>query len=691
MAAPCAAVSTSDCHEEANRQKTKQGFSTDCKQPLYQVVFALLIRRQTVLQLHLLERYAPNSLQLLFHPRDTGNPHFDFTNHLQQYANRKIDSDSAIASVRASQRLQPTYSGNLRRIDLESHQLVGGRVLGRVEIGLASPDDDERNYKILTVPYAEKHLGTNGDAIELVRVIKAAVSAGVEPDPRSLQIWATWAYDEIKHRYARVLHDNPTLAKRAATSPTDTETLAEFKRNIIRDVLTEINTLAMELTAITTTNEDRLFDEPEVHEFSSIRNQQLTPQERKDLFELRYSELFHDDEPVNSFAAELRAICSKLSPAHASGTSHDDEAQFQSFLSDVYQSGKLDDDGLEALQTSHERVIEQWSEGGVVSLHMSDSERFVVEGTLEEDVTFEYLPVEARSIALAIRQSFLAGAKVFSNDPKDDTIDSYIETALDRLYGNPADKRARVNRTVRRVTTIAGERSPFEYTLTKSVYPNADDREYCRAILDILIEGMQRDFILRTINRSKLFRTFYNAIDNVSDGRSLKAIIQDAYQARLAHTINIKMFTTLNTLYTVKRARLDSTLLRLTDDVDGRVRTLMPAVPVIELARTIPPKKLRTLAIAMHTLPHQEPEKISRFLQANRPALYKAILIGLLKIVAEATQKKRMYLRFAFYKNPQTGRPNEPHNMIHLLTAADTEIVWKKLIELSGVPKPATA
>jgi hypothetical protein len=643
-----------------------------------------------VLQLHLLERYAPNSLQLLFHPKDTGNPHFDFTNHLQQYANQKIDADSAIASVRASQRLQPTYSGNLRRIDLESHQLVGGRVLGRVEIGLGSPDNDEQHYKILTVPYAEKHLGTNSDAVEFVRLIKAAVSAGVEPDPRSRQIWATWAYDEIKHRYARVLHDNPTLAKRAAISPAYAEPLAQFKRNIIRDVLTELNTLAMELIAITTTNEDRLLDEPEVYE-SSIRAQQLTPQERKDLFELRYSELFPDDEPANSFAAELRAICSKLSPAHASGTPHDDEAQFQSFLSDVYQSGKLDDDSLEALQTSHERVIEQWSEGGVVSLHMSDSEQFVVEGTLEEDVTFEYLPVEARSIALAIRQSFLAGAKVFSNDPKDDTIDSYIETALDRLYGDPADKRARVNRTVRRVTTIAGQRSPVEYTLTKTVYPNADEREYCRAILDILIEGMQRDFILRTINRSKLFRTFYNAIDNASDGRSLKAIIQDAYQARLAHAINIKMFTTLNTLYTVKRARLESTLLRLTNDGDGRVRTLIPAVPVIELARTIPTKELRTLAIAMHTLPHQEPEKISRFLQANRPALYTAILTGLLKIVADASQRKRMYLRFAFYKNPQTGRPNEPHNMIHLLTAADTEIVWKKLIELSGVPQPAAA
>jgi len=643
-----------------------------------------------VLQSHLLQRYAPaNSLHLLFHPTDTGNPHFDFTNHLQQFANKVLDADSAIASVRAGQRLQPTYSGNATRIDLESHQLIGGRVIGRVEIDLGSPDDDEQNYKILAVPYAEKHLGNNDDAVEFVRVIKAAVSAGVEPDPRSLQIWAAWAYDEIKKRYAEVLRSNPTLAKRAATSATDAEALAEFKYNIIRDVLTEINTLAMELTAITTTKEDRLFDEQEVNEFFYFRNEQLTPQERKDLFELRYSELFLDHERGNTFAAELRAICSKLSPANASGIVYDEEAQFQSYLTEVSQSGQLDDDSLEALQASHERVTEQWTEGGVVSLHMSDSERFVVEGTLEEDVTFEYLPIEARDIAVAIRESFLAGAKVFSTNPDDDTIDSYIETALNRIYGDPAPRsNARVNRTVRRVTTVKGKGYPVEYTRTKSVYPNGEEREYCREILDTLIEQMQRDFISRSMNRSTLFRTFYNAINDASDLRSLITIIQDAYQARLAKTINVKMFTTLNTLYTVKRAGLESTLFRLTNQVEGHVRTFIPAVPVLELAKTIPTKQLRKLATAMHTLPDREPEKISRFLQANRPTIYNAILAGLLKIVENANQNKRMYLRFAFYKNRQTGRPNEPHNMIHLLTAVDAATVWKRLIELSGVAAP---
>ena len=114
-----------------------------------------------------------------------------------------------------------------------------------------SADGDEHNYKILAVPYAEKQLRNNDDAVEFVRVIKAAVSAGVEADPRSLQIWAAWAYDEIRKRYADVLRNNPDLAKRAATSAPDAEALAESKGNIIRDVLTELFRLANELSAIT--------------------------------------------------------------------------------------------------------------------------------------------------------------------------------------------------------------------------------------------------------------------------------------------------------------------------------------------------------------------------------------------------------------------------------------------------------
>ena len=103
------------------------------------------------------------------------------------------------------------------------------------------------------------------------------------------------------------------------------------------------------------------------------------------------------EDPLSPFAAELRSICSKISPAHSSGIVYDEEAQFQSHLTSLADSGQYSDEHLEKLQDAHERVTEQYSEDGVVSLHMSDGERFVVDGTLEEDVTEEYLPLSRKS------------------------------------------------------------------------------------------------------------------------------------------------------------------------------------------------------------------------------------------------------------------------------------------------------
>lgn len=211
------------------------------------------------MQTQFLQRYAPHSLHLLFHPADTGNPNYDFNTHLEKFGNRRISLNSSADNRRL-------YSGNITRIDLESTQLIGGRLLGRVEIDLGSVNEAEQQYKILSVPYAEQKLDNLDNAIEFVRIVKQAVSAGVEPDPRSLQIWASWAYDEIKKRYAEVLRNNSGLAQRAKTSQADAVTLAGLKAKIIQDVLTKLAALARELTAITASNEERLLDEPKTFE-----------------------------------------------------------------------------------------------------------------------------------------------------------------------------------------------------------------------------------------------------------------------------------------------------------------------------------------------------------------------------------------------------------------------------------------
>jgi hypothetical protein len=343
---------------------------------------------EATVQTQFLNRFAPNSLYLLFHPAGTGNPNYDLNTHFEKFANRSINDPK-------NNRKFPT--GNITRIDLEETQLIGGRVLGRVEIDLGSPDEAEEQHKILSIPYALKKLGTMDDAKELVSVITEAVAAGVQPDPRSFQIWTSWAYNEIDARYAKVVRTSP-----------DTQTLAESKATIIQQVLTELAVLARTLTAITASNEDRLFEEPKV--FDRLpREEKLSPAERRDLFEQRYEEVMLIDRPLSLFASELRSICSKISRAHSSGIVYDEEAQFQSHLTTLADSGQYSDEQLENLQDAHERVTEQYTEDGLVSLHMSDGERFVVDGTLEEDVTEEYLPEDARAIATDLRTLFCDG------------------------------------------------------------------------------------------------------------------------------------------------------------------------------------------------------------------------------------------------------------------------------------------
>src|SRR5437660_6361333 len=202
---------------------------------------------------------------------------------------------------------------------------------------------------------------------------------------------------------------------------------------------------------------------------------------------------------------------------------------------------------------------------------------------------------------------------------------------------------------------------------------------------------MSRNFTLRTMNRSVPFRSFIRRIEAATETRVLIDTIQAAYQARLKGTLSCKMSTPLNTPYEGTRANLESTPLRETRDVDGRARTFIVAAPVIRLARTLPTRELRTLATAIQTLPVQERERVRNILRTERRDLYVRIQEGLLQMIHQALARKLMYLRFAFYEDRKTGMPNEAHNMIHLLTAADKAAIWESLKNASGLAKPMAA
>lgn len=791
-----------------------------------------------MLQTHLLEKYAPNSLALLYRPVDTGNPGHDMSEHISRF--------------------------KIHRTDIEETQLIGGRVIGHIEHDLGPADESELQHRILTISYAEKCLDSNPDAVEFVRVIKECAG---DTDPRSLQIWASWAYDEIKTGF-----DNHSEASGISAS--------ERKAQVITHVLTKLGRMAMQLTAVTATSEEQLLAEPEVYEYFGQEHCYTDgddDRERQTLFDLRCQELLDKQDTTDPFTAELRSITNKISRSHASSSRRSEAEVFESYLQDE----GIKEEELETLVEDFERVTEQYTEDGATSLHMSDGERFIVDGTLEEDIDQDYLPFQVREIVPELRDLFTNGTKVSSENEDEYTISTFIEHQLDRIYGSRSDREARTVRTTRSIAYLPselkslipeierllsttrnrnvvrkfiqeqlqarfghsryqvtplkanqwqtpadkagakrlrrmincarGDKKPsdpidnarstlyrmlpsiakgtltidnaglVEFEETTSVYIKAEERRYVEEVLNQIIQNMARDFILNSLHRSPRFRGFFQAIQAATDTRALIACIQAAYDARKSGKLSIKLFTALSTIYGVKRAELESIPLRrngfeerqfaeetlnlivqqmarniarmnpqaspafrstlrtleITSDIElltNAVRTahesklagnlttkmfealntiyetkraLLESQPfcrepqddrlftvstcLLNEASAIPTKQLRKLAIRIHTLPLQERERVRNSLREVRQDLYQRIKDGLAGIVNSASAKKLMYLRFAFYEDRKTGAPNEPHNMVHLLTQADRAEVWELLKKKSRLPEPQNA
>jgi len=143
---------------------------------------------------------------------------------------------------------------------------------------------------------------------------------------------------------------------------------------------------------------------------------------------------------------------------------------------------------------------------------MSDGERFVVDGTLDEDVDETYLPQVTTNLVAEIRNLFIDGED-------SQTIGNYIEFRLNQIYGDPTDKDSRIFRTTRAMTSA--RKGLFEYTYRVSVYPNREERQYVREVLEQILENMSRDFTLRSMNRSVAFRSFIRRIEAATETRGL--------------------------------------------------------------------------------------------------------------------------------------------------------------------------
>jgi hypothetical protein len=557
-----------------------------------------------MLHSNLLKTHAPDSTFLLFHPQDTGSPGQDFCHHIARNPHR--------------------------RIELEDTMLVGDNVIVRIEPDLGSAEDRESEAKIVTVRYAERVLGNRDDAMEFIRCTK--LLAGEDARGHDLQIIASYYYGEARRRPAA-------------------------------EVLKEMAMLAMQLAAVTTTEDSRQYGDVEETDVPFVE-EPMTASDRHQLFMERAAEVLGENTVERVYRDEIRAKSVYRHNGQVQGFAYDDAGPFLAFMRDAAERG-ADEESLEAMWTSFERVSEQYDEGHVVSLHMSDSEKVVVVGTLDDDVNEEYLPADARHLAAALRLAFVGGkgaqaarkltadvqyarmarraernpaalrylpeqpgpASAFSAAPLSDAeINEWMDAATSLIYDR------RVKRTARAgyVTTGGPDANrfgrPSMYTVpyTIMVNPDAETRSYVVSVLEKLLAQMKADFHLRGQRANPLYREFHRRIRTAQDTALAAAAIKEAFAAKEEGRISLSLFTALNTASKLQRWALES----------------------------------------------------------------KPLSQAALRLVAEikcASRSKLMFLRWAMYG------ANKPDHAVHALTRQERARVWEELKAATQLANPAPA
>lgn len=315
------------------------------------------------------------------------------------------------------------------------------------EIRQSQTVDHSLEVKIAAPEYATRTLGNGDDAAEFIRCLK--LIAGLDASALYLQQLASHYY-------------------------------AEARRRPVPEVLKEMGLLALELSAVTATSDQLAFDEAEDDTQQVSDNfAEMSPEERRELWLERAAEVLGEADSNRSeriYADELRAQTRLVYRKEAAGFDYD---EFETHLSDV-SSATEDDDEFGAYLASFERAYEQFDEGFAVSLHMSDGERKISCGDLDDDIDIECLPEAARHLADELHQLYVNGFPLhdrgassgvggvvvssYIRDPEKRErvavptlaygIDSWLDAKLDETFST------RVTRSQRRLISIPDRKRP---------------------------------------------------------------------------------------------------------------------------------------------------------------------------------------------------------------------------------------
>jgi hypothetical protein len=467
-------------------------------------------------------------------------------NQLQQFA-----PNSPILAFR------PTDAGSPQQDwckHLQAHphyrrELEEFSVLGDVVVRIADGREPAplEKVKILSLEYAVKTLKDETDAKEFVRSVKAI--AAPEAGQYELEQIAAFYYGEIRRRGGNA-----------------------------SEVLKEMGLLGMQMEAVTATADEREIEFCETKTEAqklSVADERRASAARKNRQPL--------PAPTPNFDAELAFITKRIGNSKITRATRDEFAEF--YLSD---DGKTCEE-LDADFMSFER-LEQYDENGIVGFSMSGDQHAVVVYDFTSEVTAEYLPADARSLAremnlifvgfeiggkaaqgarqftlahqvlqneiIAARKGFpslateVPPAEKFSILPfSDGEFNDWLAAKLDYLYPR------RVLRNARRFThNKAG--FPIEFMTTMEVNPDFEEMQYVAAVCQILWSQMQADFHLRSMRR-ETYQQLHTRIRSAKDTRDVAKIKQEAYAVfKEQKKLSLKEFTALNTAAKSQEARL---------------------------------------------------------------------------------------------------------------------------------------